>query len=48
MIMGARVLIVEDDPTMAEVLLAYLRKAGYSSDWAGRFASGTALAANLA
>jgi DNA-binding response OmpR family regulator len=34
MIMGARVLIVEDDPTMAEVLLAYLRKAGYSPDWA--------------
>jgi DNA-binding response OmpR family regulator len=34
MIMAARVLIVEDDPTMAEVLLAYLRKAGYTSDWA--------------
>ena len=34
MIMAARVLIVEDDPTMAEVLLAYLRKAGYTADWA--------------
>jgi DNA-binding response OmpR family regulator len=34
MIMATRVLIVEDDPTMAEVLLAYLRKAGNRSDCA--------------
>jgi len=27
------VLVVEDDPTMAEVLLAYLTKAGYVVDW---------------
>lgn len=31
--MPARILVVEDDRTMAEVLLAYLRKAGYEADW---------------
>lgn len=31
--MPARVLVVEDDPTMAEVLLAYLTQAGYAVDW---------------
>jgi DNA-binding response OmpR family regulator len=30
---AARVLIVEDDPTMAEVLLAYLGRAGYDVQW---------------
>ncbi len=29
----ARVLIVEDDPTMAEILSAYLQRAGYELDW---------------
>jgi DNA-binding response OmpR family regulator len=33
--MPARILVVEDDRTMAEVLLAYLTKAGYDVDWAG-------------
>lgn len=32
--MAARVLVVEDDPTMAEVLLAYLGRAGYHVEWA--------------
>ncbi|HEY5821084.1 MAG TPA: response regulator transcription factor [Propionibacteriaceae bacterium] len=31
--MAARVLVVEDDPTMAEVLLAYLGRAGYQVQW---------------
>ena len=31
--MPARVLVVEDDPTMAEVLVAYLTQAGYAVDW---------------
>lgn len=31
--MAARVLVVEDDRTMAEVLLAYLSKAGYQVEW---------------
>ncbi|GAA3613029.1 response regulator transcription factor [Microlunatus ginsengisoli] len=31
--MSARILVVEDDRTMAEVLLAYLRRAGYETDW---------------
>ena len=31
--MAAKVLVVEDDPTMAEVLLAYLGRAGYSVSW---------------
>jgi DNA-binding response OmpR family regulator len=30
--MAARILVVEDDPVMAEVLLAYLGKAGYAVD----------------
>ena len=33
-IMEARVLVVEDDATVAEVLLAYLHKAGYAAEWA--------------
>ena len=32
-IMTATVLVVEDDPTMAEVLLAYLGRAGYRVEW---------------
>ena len=32
-IMPARILVVEDDRTMAEVLLAYLRRAGYQTEW---------------
>jgi DNA-binding response OmpR family regulator len=32
--MSARILVVEDDRTMAEVLLAYLRRAGYETNWA--------------
>ena len=32
--MSARVLLVEDDETMAGVLLAYLTRAGYESLWA--------------
>ena len=32
--MSARVLVVEDDETMAGVLLAYLTRAGYESLWA--------------
>ena len=32
--MYARILVVEDDRTMAEVLLAYLRRAGYETNWA--------------
>ena len=32
--MAARVLVVEDDTTMAEVLLAYLNRAGYQVEWA--------------
>jgi DNA-binding response OmpR family regulator len=32
--MAARVLVVEDDITMAEVLMAYLSRAGYQLDWA--------------
>jgi len=35
MIMAARVLVVEDDMTMAEVLKAYLARAGYQVDWSG-------------
>jgi DNA-binding response OmpR family regulator len=35
MIMAARVLVVEDDVTMAEVLKAYLTQAGYQVDWTG-------------
>ena len=35
MIMAARVLVVEDDVTMAEVLKAYLTRAGYQVDWSG-------------
>jgi two-component system phosphate regulon response regulator PhoB len=35
MIMAARVLVVEDDVTMAEVLKAYLTRAGYQVDWTG-------------
>jgi DNA-binding response OmpR family regulator len=31
--MAARILVVEDDRTMAEVLLAYLRGAGYAVQW---------------
>ena len=31
--MSARVLVVEDDPTMAEVLQAYLTRAGYTVVW---------------
>jgi DNA-binding response OmpR family regulator len=30
---AARVLVVEDDQTMAEVLLAYLNTAGYQAEW---------------
>ena len=33
--MAARVLVVEDDVTMAEVLKAYLTRAGYQVDWSG-------------
>jgi DNA-binding response OmpR family regulator len=32
--LAARVLIVEDDVTVAEVLIAYLSRAGYALDWA--------------
>lgn len=32
--MPARILVVEDDRTMAEVLLAYLRRSGYDVRWA--------------
>ena len=35
MIMAARVLVVEDDVTMAEVLKAYLTRAGYQVEWSG-------------
>jgi DNA-binding response OmpR family regulator len=35
MIMAARVLVVEDDATMAEVLRAYLTRAGYQVEWSG-------------
>ncbi len=31
--MAARVLVVEDDKTVAEVLLAYLDRAGYQAQW---------------
>lgn len=31
--MAARVLVVEDDPTMAEVLVAYLQRAGHRVEW---------------
>ena len=31
--MAARVLVVEDDKTMAEVLIAYLDRAGYQAQW---------------
>ena len=31
--MAARVLVVEDDQTMAEVLVAYLDRAGYQAQW---------------
>jgi CheY-like chemotaxis protein len=31
--MSARILVVEDDRTMAEVLLAYLQRAGYETNW---------------
>ena len=34
-IMSGRILVVEDDPTMAEVLVAYLRRAGYQTEWTG-------------
>ena len=33
--MSGRILVVEDDPTMAEVLVAYLRRAGYRTEWTG-------------
>ena len=33
--MAARVLVVEDDATMAEVLRAYLTRAGYQVEWTG-------------
>ena len=33
--MAARVLVVEDDVTMAEVLKAYLTRAGYQVEWSG-------------
>lgn len=33
--MAARVLVVEDDATMAEVLRAYLSRAGYQVEWSG-------------
>ncbi|HYI58131.1 MAG TPA: response regulator transcription factor [Microlunatus sp.] len=33
--MPARILVVEDDRTMAEVLLAYLRRSGYDVTWTG-------------
>ena len=34
--MPARILVVEDDRTMAEVLVAYLRRAGYEvTEWTG-------------
>jgi DNA-binding response OmpR family regulator len=33
--MTARILVVEDDRTVAEVLLAYLNQAGYHVDWTG-------------
>lgn len=33
--MPAQILVVEDDRTMAEVLLAYLRRAGYEVAWTG-------------
>ena len=32
--MSAHILVVEDDRTMAEVLLAYLQRAGYETSWA--------------
>ena len=32
--MNARVLVVEDDPTVAEVVLAYLRRAEYEVEYA--------------
>ena len=32
-VMAARVLVVEDDKTMAEVLVAYLDRAGYAAQW---------------
>jgi DNA-binding response OmpR family regulator len=35
MIMAARVLVVEDDVTIAEVLRAYLTRAGYHVEWTG-------------
>lgn len=31
--MAARILVVEDDRTVAEVLLAYLDRAGYQVTW---------------
>ncbi len=34
--MTARVLVVEDDVTMAEVLKAYLTRAGYQVEWCGK------------
>ena len=33
--MSGRILVVEDDPTMAEVLVAYLRRAGYRTESTG-------------
>lgn len=41
--MPARVLVVEDDVTMAEVLLAYLTRAGYTVDWTTDGAEGLQL-----
>lgn len=41
--MAARVLVIEDDKTMAEVLTAYLNRAGYQVDW--RSEGGAALTA---
>ncbi len=41
--MAARVLVIEDDKMMAEVLIAYLDRAGYQVDWAAE--GGTALTA---
>src|SRR5215203_4239185 len=43
MIMTARVLVVEDDVTMAEVLKAYLTRAGYQVEWSGNGAEAAQL-----
>jgi len=41
--MTARVLVVEDDVTMAEVLKAYLTRAGYQVEWSGNGAEAAQL-----